>query len=113
MIAGYDRRKHLVHFTTNWAVAGGGIGHSRLGLPLQPAVESDGELAAATILHYSSCWPAQEPHHLAPRRWVVMVASTTLYLVEMPCRILLSLCGNVLIPKLLPATGKDEFAKNS
>lgn len=50
-VAGYDRRKDLVHFTATWVVAGDGVGHSRLGLPLRLAAEGNGDLAAAKVLH--------------------------------------------------------------
>jgi hypothetical protein len=49
--AGFDRRKNLVHFSATWPVEGGGVGHSRLGMPLKLALECDGDLARATILH--------------------------------------------------------------
>lgn len=48
--AGFDRRKGLVHFTAWWA-AEGGVGHSRLGMPLKLALECRGDLAQATVLH--------------------------------------------------------------
>lgn len=50
-LAGYDRRRDIVHFTSTWAAPGGGAGHSRLGLPLRAAIESDGNLAGASVLH--------------------------------------------------------------
>jgi hypothetical protein len=34
-----------------------------------------------------------------------------LYLADLPCKIALSLSGNVPLPKLLPAAGKDEFTE--
>jgi len=49
--AGLDRRKDLVHFTATWAVEGGGVGHSRVGLPMKLALECGGDLADASILH--------------------------------------------------------------
>lgn len=49
--AGLDRRKGLVHFTATWAAEGGGVGHSRLGMPLKLALECQGNLADATVLH--------------------------------------------------------------
>lgn len=49
--AGFDRRKDLVHFTATWAVEGGGVGHSRVGMPLKLALECDGNLAQAVVLH--------------------------------------------------------------
>lgn len=49
--AGFDRRKDLVHFTATWAVEGGGVGHSRVGLPMKLALECGGDLANASILH--------------------------------------------------------------
>lgn len=49
--AGFDRRKDLVHFTSTWAIEGGGVGHSRLGLPLKLALECAGDLAHALVLH--------------------------------------------------------------
>lgn len=49
--AGFDRRKNLVHFTATWAVEGGGVGHSRVGMPLKLALECAGDLAQAIILH--------------------------------------------------------------
>lgn len=50
-VAGYDRRKDLVHFTATWPAPGGGVGHSRVGLALRLAVEGDGDLAQASVLH--------------------------------------------------------------
>jgi hypothetical protein len=50
-LSGYDRRKGLVHFTATWPVEGGGVGHSRVGLALRLAVEGNGDLAQASILH--------------------------------------------------------------
>lgn len=49
--AGFDRRKNLVHFTATWAVEGGGVGHSRLCIPMKLALECRGDLASASILH--------------------------------------------------------------
>ena len=49
--AGYARSRDLVHFTATWAVEGGGVGHSRVGIPLRLAVEGNGDLTAAQILH--------------------------------------------------------------
>jgi len=49
--AGFDRRKDLVHFTATGAVEGGGVGHSRVGLPMKLALECGGDLANASILH--------------------------------------------------------------
>ena len=49
--AGFDRRRDLVHFTATWALEGGGVGHSRVGLPLKLALESNGNLAQASTLH--------------------------------------------------------------
>ncbi|KFC72702.1 hypothetical protein [Massilia sp. LC238] len=49
--AGFDRRKNLVHFTSTWAVEGGGVGHSRVGMPLKLALECAGDLAQAVVLH--------------------------------------------------------------
>lgn len=49
--AGFDRRKDLVHFTASWAVAGGGVGHSRLCMPMKLALECGGDLAQAIVLH--------------------------------------------------------------
>lgn len=49
--AGFDRRKDLVHFTATWAAEGGGVGHSRLGMPMKLALECAGNLANATVLH--------------------------------------------------------------
>jgi hypothetical protein len=48
--AGFDRRKGLVHFTSTWAIEGG-AGHSRLGLSLKLALECQGDLAHAIVLH--------------------------------------------------------------
>lgn len=50
-VAGYDRCRDLVHFTATWAAEGGGVGHSRLGLSLRSAVEGNGDLAQAIVLH--------------------------------------------------------------
>jgi hypothetical protein len=49
--AGYARSRDLVHFTATWAVEGGGVGHSRVGIPLRLAVEGDGDLTTALVLH--------------------------------------------------------------
>jgi hypothetical protein len=49
--AGFDRQKDLVHFTATWSVAGGGVGHSRLGFPLKLALECGGDLAQSPVLH--------------------------------------------------------------
>lgn len=49
--AGYDRARDLVHFTATWSVEDGGVGHSRLALSLHAALECDGDLAPATVLH--------------------------------------------------------------
>ena len=49
--AGFDRRKDLVHFTATWAVDGGGVGHSRVGLPMKLALECCGDMAHASVLH--------------------------------------------------------------
>lgn len=49
--AGFDRRKGLVHFTSWWAAEGGGVGHSRLAMPLKLALECQGDLAQAIVLH--------------------------------------------------------------
>lgn len=49
--AGFDRRRNLVHFTSTWAGEGGGVGHSRVGLPLKLALECRGDLAQASVLH--------------------------------------------------------------
>lgn len=49
-IAGVDRRNDLVHFTATWAVESGGVGHSRLGLPLKLALECRGDLAQSSEL---------------------------------------------------------------
>lgn len=49
--AGFDRRRGLVHFTATWAVEGGGVGHSRLGMPMKLALECSGDLAHAIVLH--------------------------------------------------------------
>jgi hypothetical protein len=49
--AGFDRRNDLVHFTATWSVEGGGVGHSRLGVPMQLAFSCDGDLAQASLLH--------------------------------------------------------------
>jgi hypothetical protein len=48
--AGFDRRKSLVHFTATWSAEGGGVGHSRLGMPLKLALDCGGDLAQATVL---------------------------------------------------------------
>lgn len=50
-LAGYDRRRDVVHFTATWPAPGGGACHSRLGLPLRAAIESDGSLTGASVLH--------------------------------------------------------------
>ena len=50
-IAGFDRRKDLVHFTATWSAEGGGVGHSRVGISLKLALECDGDLAQAVVLH--------------------------------------------------------------
>lgn len=50
-LASYDRAKDVVHFTATWAAEGGGIGHSRLGLPLRATVERRGDLVQADVLH--------------------------------------------------------------
>ena len=50
-VAGYDRRKDLVHFTATWARDGGGAFHRRVGVPLRLAVEGNGDLEGAVVLH--------------------------------------------------------------
>lgn len=50
-LAGFDRNKNLVHFTAWWPGPSGGAVHSRLGLPLRLAVEGNGDLQRATVLH--------------------------------------------------------------
>jgi hypothetical protein len=49
-VAGYDRRKDLVHFTSTWAVEGG-AGHSRVGVPLKQAIDPRTDLIGVTVLH--------------------------------------------------------------
>lgn len=49
--AGFDRRNDRVHFTATWSVEGGGVGHSRLGMPMKLAIACDGDLAQASVLH--------------------------------------------------------------
>ena len=49
--AGFDRRNDRVHFTATWSVDGGGIGHSRLDMPMKLALECGGDLAQASVLH--------------------------------------------------------------
>jgi hypothetical protein len=49
--AGFDQTKNLVHFTATWAIEGGGVGHSRLGMPMELALECAGNLAHAIVLH--------------------------------------------------------------
>lgn len=49
-VAGYDRRKDLVHFTSTWAVEGG-AGHSRVGLSLKQAMDPRPDLIGVTVLH--------------------------------------------------------------
>lgn len=49
--AGFDRRKGLVHFTATWPIEDGGAGHSRLGMPLKLALDCQGDLAQAIVLH--------------------------------------------------------------
>jgi hypothetical protein len=50
-LAGYDRRKDLVHFTATWPRLGGGVFHSRIGLALRLAVDGAGDLTGASTLH--------------------------------------------------------------
>lgn len=38
--AGYDRRKDRVHFTVTWAAEAGAVGHRRVGLPLNTALNT-------------------------------------------------------------------------
>ena len=49
--AGLDRRNCLVHFTATWPIEGGGVGHSRVGMPLKLALECAGDLSQAIVLH--------------------------------------------------------------
>lgn len=37
-VAGYDRRKDLVHFTATWSAGAGCAGHRRVGVPLKVAL---------------------------------------------------------------------------
>lgn len=51
-LAGFDRSKDLVHFTATWSDGRNGVGHSRVALSMQSAVENDtGDLSSAIILH--------------------------------------------------------------
>jgi len=50
-LAGYDRGKDLVHFTTTWSVSPGTVGHKRIGIPLLVALALEsGDIKDPTIL---------------------------------------------------------------
>jgi hypothetical protein len=49
-LAGFDDKKNLVHFTSTWALDGGGVGHTRIGLPLESSLQSNGDLAQACVI---------------------------------------------------------------
>jgi hypothetical protein len=50
-VAGYDRRKDLVHFTSTWTHEPGIAGHRRVGVPLKIALDNEtGILANYSIL---------------------------------------------------------------
>lgn len=40
-MAGYDRKKDLLHFTSTWSIEGG-CGHRRVGISLETAVKMNG-----------------------------------------------------------------------
>lgn len=50
-VSGYDARKDLLHFTATWSLEGGGVGHSRVAIPLAQAVDDHtGDLSSAAVL---------------------------------------------------------------